>query len=100
MKRFIAIALMLALCISAFASCAPSEAPEEDIPSIKDAVAYVKTVYKNAAETTTKDFERIGAVPVGDVKFDIEWTVDVSEDSVKIVRAENGIVTIDINEDR
>ncbi len=93
MKRLIAIALMLVLCLSVFASCNTGDA------TIADAVAYIKTVYKNVGEMTTKDFERIGVVPVGDVKFDVEWTVDVAEDAVKVVRNENGMVTIDINED-
>ena len=100
MKRLITIALMLALCISVFASCTPQETPVVDEPaSIADAVAYIKTVYKKVAETTTKDFERIGVVPVGDVAFDVEWTVNVGEEFIKIVRGENGMVTIDINED-
>lgn len=100
MKRLIAIALMLVLCLSVFAGCKTEPAPVEAEPAtIADAVAYIKTVYKNAAEMTTKDYERIGVVPVGDVKFDVEWTVDVGEDAVKVVRNENGMVTIDINED-
>ena len=100
MKILISIALMLVLCLSVFASCKTEPAPATAEPAtIADAVAYIKTVYKNAAEMTTKDFDRIGVVPVGDVKFDVEWTVDVGEDSVKVVRNENGMVTIDINED-
>ncbi len=100
MKRLIAIALMLVLCLSVFAGCNTEPAPVEAEPAtIADAVAYIKTVYKNAAEMTTKDYERIGVVPVGDVKFDVEWTVDVGEDAVKVVRNENGMVTIDINEE-
>jgi len=100
MKRLIAIALMLVLCLSVFAGCKTEPAPVEAEPAtIADAVAYIKTVYKNAGEMTTKDYERIGVVPVGDVKFEVEWTVDVSEDAVKVIRNENGMVTIDINED-
>ncbi len=100
MKRLISIALMLVLCLSVFAGCNQEPAPVEAEPAtIADAVAYIKTVYKNAAEMTTKDYDRIGVVPVGDVKFDVEWTVDVGEDVVKVIRNENGMVTIDINED-
>ena len=100
MKRLISIALMLVLCLSVFASCNTEPAPVEAEPAtIADAVAYIKTVYKNAGEMTTKDFDRIGVVPVGDVKFEVEWTVNVGEDAVKVIRNENGMVTIDINED-
>ena len=116
MKRLIACALLLAMCLAAFAGCsntpaeptteptvvptaAPTEATEDPNAGLANALAYVKTVYKNAAEITGKDFQRIGVVPVGDVKYEVVWTVDVAEDVVAIVVGEDGMVTIDVNED-
>ena len=70
---------------------------DEDL--MKKAVAYVKTIYKDVAKETPNDFERIGTVPVGKVKFNVEWSVDVDESIIKIVKQENGLVLIDINEE-
>ena len=119
MKKFIALFLALVLCIGLVAcgnpgteqptnSPAPSEpanpspAPEqpsaEPVNAAANAIAYIKNVYKKAAEITSKDFQRIGTVPVGDEKVVVVWTVDVAEDLVKIVVGEDGMVTVDVNE--
>ena len=110
MKKLTAWALLLAMCVAMFAGCsnnepvettAPvvTETPTEAVSGLADAVAYVKTIYKNAAEITGKDFERIATVPMGAEKYDITWTVDVAEDVVAIVLGENGMYTIDVNEE-
>ena len=70
---------------------------DEDL--MKKAVAYVKTIYKDVAKETAADYERIGTVPVGKAKFTVDWSVDVDENIIKIVKQENGMVTIDINEE-
>ena len=112
MKKLIALLLALVLCVGLVACggpAEPSKAPVENTPAptpeptpvadaLGDAVAYVKTIYKKVAEITAKDFERIGVVPVGTEKYEVVWTVDVAEDLVKIVKNENGMVTIDVNE--
>ena len=101
MKRFIACLLLLAMSIVMLASCtAPAEQPVVDpVNPIENAIAYVKTAYKNANLKTAKDFQRVGIVPVGDVDVTVVWTVDVAEDLVKIEVAENGLVTVNINEE-
>ena len=101
MKRLISCVLLLAMCLSLFAGCGSNANTPATEPAAKleDAVAYVKTIYKNVGEMTTSDFQRVGAVPMGDTKFEVVWTVDVSEDLVKIVVGEDGMVTVDINED-
>ena len=124
MKKFIALFLALVLCIglvacgnpgteqptnspepsesapapSEPASPAPEQPSEEPVNAAANAIAYIKNVYKKAAEITSKDFQRIGVVPVGDEKIVIVWTVDVAEDLVKIVVGEDGMVTVDVNE--
>ena len=106
MKKMIAWALLLVMCMAVFAGCsnenpanttAPSDA-EPQVSGLADAVAYVKTIYKNAAEVTAKDYTVVGSVPVGDETYEITWTVDVAEDLVAIVPGEDGMVTIDVNE--
>lgn len=109
MKKLIAWALMLAMCLCLFAGCSKTETPAETtaapvvetepaVSGLADAVAYVKTIYRNAAEITAKDYQVIGVVPVGTEKFAITWTVDVAEDVVAVVANEDGMVTIDVNE--
>ena len=110
MKKMTVWALLLALCFGMLAGCAnepaettgapvetqaPTEAP---VSGLNDAVAYVKTIYKNAADITAKDYEVISVVPMGTEKFDIAWSVDVAEDVVAVVTGENGMTLIDVNE--
>ena len=75
-----------------------TQAPTEPESGLADAVAYVKTIYKNAAELTAKDYEVISVVPMGTESFEITWTVDVAEDVVAVAAAENGMTLIDVNE--
>ena len=117
MKRVLALVLALILCLSMFAGCgkedeapttAPTEAttakPQENSENevteadLKDALAYVKTIYKKVSETTPSDFKRIASVPIKKIQHPVVWTVNVSEDLVKVLPAENGQVTIDVNE--
>ena len=110
MKKMTVWALLLALCFGMLAGCAnePAEttgapvetqAPTEAaVSGLSDAVAYVKTIYKNAADITAKDYEVISVVPMGTEKFEIAWSVDVAKDLVKIVAGENGMTLIDVNE--
>jgi len=120
MKKLIAWFLVLAMCVSMFAACGqeatptnPTEAPtqatvaptEGEVVDLSDpeglaaALEYLKTIYKNAGGLTPKDFTRIGTVPVGVKKFEVVWTASVGEDLVKAVRGEDGMVTIDVNEE-
>ena len=110
MKKLTVWALLLALCVGMLAGCAnepaettgapvePTDAPTEAVSGLADAVAYVKTIYKNAADITSKDYEVISVVPMGAEKFEITWTVDVAEDVVAVVAGENGMTLIDVNE--
>ncbi len=89
---------MLALCLSAFAAC-DSGTPDEEMSSpLSEAKAYVYNTYKNSSEVYVADYKVIGKVVVGDVTYTVEWTTDASEENVKIVPGDDGMVTIDINE--
>ena len=109
MKKLTAWALLLAMMVAVFAGCSTTEEPPETtaapvtepaVSGLEDAAAYVKTIYKGTDDLITgKDYEVVGVVPVGSEKYEITWTVDVAEDLVAIVPNENGMVTIDVNED-
>lgn len=111
MKKLISVAVLLAMCVAMFAGCASEEAPETTaapveteatvaVSGLADAVSYVKTVYKTSEGTVTgKDYQVIAVVPVGAETFEITWSVDVAEDAVAIVKGDDGMVTIDVNEE-
>ena len=111
MKKYIAWILVFALSLSLLAGCKQNQQPTEtttgpaivdtqpvaDVDGLENAIEYIRTVYKDAAELTPKDYTRIAVVPVGSEKYQVVWTVDVSEDLVKII--DNGTtVTVDVNE--
>ena len=107
MKRVIAWSLILILCLGLFAGCKKNKetTPENnsgvnvvDTADLEAALEYVKTVYRKVSETTPQDFKRIGVVPVNGVDFEVVWTVNVDEDVVKVVKGDDGMVTIDVNE--
>ena len=104
MKRIIAWALVLILCLGMFAGCKKGDADSTDGAVVVDTAAleaaleYVKTVYRKTSETTPKDFQRIAVVPVNGVEYEVVWTVNVAEELVKVLEPENGMVTIDVNE--
>jgi len=110
MKKLLAWILLAAMVIGVFAGC--NKKPDEttgpsgstgpnvvDTADMEAALEYVVTIYRKVAEKTPKDFERIANVPINGVNYEVVWTVDVGEDTVKIVKGENGMVTIDINEE-
>ena len=106
MKKLTVWALLLAMVVAMFAGCSnntPAEttapATEEPVSKLADAVYYVRSLYKKSVNVTAKDYEVIGSVTIGGDKFDIAWSVDVAEDVVAIVPNENGMVTINVNED-
>ena len=86
MKRFIACALALVLCLSLFAGCQtkPVETqPQETQPAapsasaadgLENARAYLKTMYKDKAGKVLRDFDVVAQVKIGSFTYDIEWT--------------------------
>jgi len=89
MKKFIAlIALALVLCLSLSAALADS---------LTDARRYVRQMYRNKPVSTPKDYQVIGSVPGEEENYEVEWTTD--SDTIKIIRGEDGLVTIDVDED-
>ena len=118
MKRMISWVLTLVLVLSLLAGCgttattetpaeatnAPAAAPTEAVQTadenLENAIAYLKAFYKNVknGDLTPADYERLGTVRVAGVAYEVVYTVDCAETVVKVVKGDNGMVTMDVNE--
>ena len=100
MKKLVALFLVLALCMSlcvGLSACVKKDT--DDGADLDAALEYVKTLYKNSTEKTTRDYTRVGTVRVNDKTYDVVWSVNVGEEHVKVVKGTDGTVTIDVNEE-
>ncbi len=107
MKKIIALLLALVMCV-ALVACGETNNNDPvvtDAPapagSVEDARTYVFNMYKGRVGTIMRDFEVVGAVTIDGVAYTIEWAVAVTEgnaEDVKVVPADGGNVTVDINE--
>ena len=91
MKKLLALVLIALLCVGVFAGCSLSDG------GLEDAKEYVDSIMKPKAESTPADYEVLAQVTIGQETFTIEWSVDVTS-GVKVVVAEDGKVTIDVDE--
>ena len=111
MKKIIAWILLAVMLLSMLAGCGkkaedptestttpPTEPVVEAAADINDAMAYLQHIYKDDGAKTPVDYERFGIVRIAGIPFEVVWTVDVSEDLIKIVVNDDGTVTIDVNE--
>ena len=118
MKRIISWVLLAVMMLSLFAGCgnqasapaadptnAPAAAPVEEVvaadENLENAIAYLKAFYKTVRDggLTPSDFERLGTVRVGLTAYEVVYTVDCDASAVKVVKGDNGMVTIDVNEE-
>ena len=111
MKRILALLLVLAMAFGLFAGCGKQTPDVTTEPTqttvvetqpdtqLEKAIEYLRTFYKNAAEKTAMDYTRLGTVRIGITPYEVVWSVDVTEDVLKIVKNEDGTYTIDINEE-
>lgn len=76
---------------------APTQPPTE--PVNMEAVEFLKLLYTEDNVETAVDYVMLDLFQTDSGKFyKVEWSVDVSEDLVRIVPNENGSVTVDVNE--
>ena len=101
MKKFIAIALLLAMCLSLFAACEqggedtkPSE-PTSTVDSLANAKDYLYTMYKDKAGKVLRSFDLVAVVAIGGEKFPVTWTSSASEEYIKVVAGET-MTTIEV----
>jgi hypothetical protein len=114
MKKLLALALILIMCMGSLAACgnteqpaeptpttapttAPTQAPvEETVSDLVNAKNYLFTMYKDQTVSTPVDYTVVGVVNIGGTLFPIEWTVD--NDTVKIIPGDDKMVTIDVDD--
>ncbi len=104
MKKFISIALLLAMVLGVFAGCVQPEAETEattqpqvvnplDDP-LQSAVAYLKNMYDKASKDEdnklTADKELLPAVTIDSVSYPITWTINVTSGPVDAIVIADG----------
>ena len=95
MKKIVSLLLVVALCAAALASCGGGD----DTDALAKATEFLFSKYKNISVTAT-DYELVNSVTIENVKYTVDWTVEVrsgSADGVKVVPGD-GIVTVDVDE--
>ena len=109
MKKFLVLILALLMCVCTLSACGGEKTPEVTY-QLDKAVAYVKSLYVKeqvkpedsdvATATKYADFDRVSSIPIAGVIYDIEWSVDVTDESqVKVVQGSGTTATvIDVNE--
>ena len=98
MKKLIACVLALVMCLSVFAGCDSSNAPETTpaADGLANAKAYLRTMYKDALETTPTDYTVVGVILINGVEYKVDWTAD--SETVKFTRGDDKMVTVDVDE--
>ena len=79
----------------------PTEPPTEPVtePVNMEAVDFLKLLYTQDNVETAVDYVMLDLFQTDSGKFyKVIWSVDVSEDLVKIIPNDNGTVTVDVNE--
>ncbi len=94
MKKFIAIIVLIFVCLMGAFACGG-----KDDTGLQEASDYLKALYEKAGKVTNADFTRVSAIVIGDQKYTVTWDTSASSDYVNIVHNADGItVTIDVNE--
>jgi len=95
MKKFVAIVLLLTMCIGIFAGCAKEAAPTEPTKNgLASAKEYLNGMYKNDSETTAVSYTVVGVVIVEGVTYEVEWTS--SNEAITFTKGDDKMVTVNI----
>jgi DNA/RNA endonuclease YhcR with UshA esterase domain len=80
---------MLVLCIGMLVGCGNT--------GLNAAVDNLKQLHKDIPTLTPSDYEVVSKLTINGAEYTVDWSVNVTE-GVTIVKAENGTVTVDVNE--
>ena len=82
MKKFLSIALLLAMIVGLFAGCQNSNSTQATDDPLKSAVAYLKNMYdkstKDEDNKLTADKELLPAVTIDGVSYSVTWAIEVT----------------------
>lgn len=100
-NKIVSILLLLCLVLTGCSNNTPAGTTAPETPDhTAVAIDYLKSFYMNEAGTETAvDFTRFGIVRLDEEVFTVTWSASLGDDLIKIVPGDNGIVTIDINEE-
>ena len=106
MKKFLALFIVLGLCLSVLVGCLDplffgpnSDEPQET--ALEKAHTFLHEMYWYDAKTTPADYTLVTQIIVDDKTFTITWTVEIDSafaGQVALVPAEDGKITVDVNE--
>ena len=94
-KRLAIIVLALVMCLSVvLAACATDNKTSD---GLKKAAENVKALYQSDATSTPADYKRVAQVKVDGNTYPIKWSVNVTEDKVKVgTEVADGQITISV----
>ena len=104
MKKYLSLLLAIVFCLGCFAACGSDEAAatttaavtdDPNASTIADAVNYLKALYKDAAESTPRDYDMPAKMMIGTTQFTVTWKVNVDVITIKESKT-SGYWTIDI----
>ena len=93
MKKIIALMLTLMLCAFAFVACQQEPAGN----GLDAAGDYLFSLYKDDKAVTPSDYDVVGLIKIGDVTYNVEWSVNADGITVK-ESSKAGFFTIDVDE--
>ncbi len=120
MKKFLAILLLLTMCLGVLAACGgnntntPGDTSAEsttdttgdtvgettpggedgETATLEDAVAYLNSTYKSdEGKATPADYKLIAQIPVGETVFTVTWTVDRTDITITLA---DGLYTVKV----
>ncbi len=86
MKKFLAVLLVIALCVSTLFTLVACGGPSEpEGPTLEQAFEYFKSVYKDDEnKKTQKDYNLVAKVQIEGVSFDVSYTVDTDKITINL----------------
>lgn len=94
-KRLAIIVLALVMCLSVVLAACVTDNKTSD--GLKKAAENVKALYQSDATSTPADYKRVAQVKVDGDTYPIKWSVNVTEDKVKVgTEVADGQITISV----
>ncbi|MBQ8381793.1 MAG: OB-fold nucleic acid binding domain-containing protein [Clostridia bacterium] len=104
MKKYLALLLAIVFCFGCFAACGSDDAAgtttaavtnDPNAATLAEAMTYLQSLYKDAAESTPRDYDMPAKVMIGTTQFTVTWKASVDTITIK-ESSRSGFWTIDI----